>query len=93
MPNYNKFSADNNMDPRDIPEELQDLTEIEEMLIARAFTVMSIYRLCGGQYGYRGNVVNFPQDICEFATWLPQHPLSLEVLIIQCHSAHDSTAF
>ncbi|PKK58351.1 hypothetical protein RhiirC2_796450 [Rhizophagus irregularis] len=31
------FSADNNMDPGDVPEELCDLTEIEEMLIARIF--------------------------------------------------------
>ena len=30
-----KFSSNNNMDPGDIPEELQGLTEIEEMLIAQ----------------------------------------------------------
>ena len=29
-----KFSAENNMDPGNVPKELQDLTEIEEMLIA-----------------------------------------------------------
>ena len=29
-----KFSADNNMDPGDVPDELEGLTEIEEMLIA-----------------------------------------------------------
>ena len=70
------------MDPGEVPEELQDLTEIEEMLIAKAFTVMSVYRLRGGQYGYRGNVINFPQDIQEFTTRLLRHSLSLEVLLI-----------
>jgi len=35
------------MDPGDVPEELQGLTEIEEMLIAQVFTVMSVYRLRG----------------------------------------------
>ena len=70
------------MDPGEVPEELQDLTEIEEMLIAKVFTVMSVYRLRGGQYGYRGNVINFPQDIQEFAERLPRHPLSLEVLLV-----------
>ncbi|PKY12906.1 hypothetical protein RhiirB3_322927, partial [Rhizophagus irregularis] len=89
----NKFSAENNMDPGEVPEELRDLTEIEEMLIARAFTVMSVYRLRGGQYGYRGNVINFPQDVHEFATRLPRNPLSLEILIIRRHSASDLTAF
>ena len=29
-----KFSADNNMDPGEVPDELKGLTEIEEMLIA-----------------------------------------------------------
>jgi hypothetical protein len=89
----NKFSAVNNMDPGEVPEELQGLTDIEEMLIAKAFTVMSVYKLRGGQYGYRGNVINFPQDIHEFATRLPRHPLSLEVLIVRRHSASDLTAF
>src|SRR5437763_6389845 len=30
-----KFSASNNMDPSDVPEDLQGLTEIEKMLISR----------------------------------------------------------
>ncbi len=44
-----KFSAENNMDPGDVPEELKELSEIEEMLIAQVFTVMTVYRLRGGQ--------------------------------------------
>ena len=47
------------MDPGEIPDELQDLTEVEEMLIAQVFPVMSIYRLREGQYRYCGNVINF----------------------------------
>ncbi|GBB86547.1 hypothetical protein RclHR1_12970010 [Rhizophagus clarus] len=35
-----KFFADNNMDPGEIPDELQELTDIEEMLIAQIFTVI-----------------------------------------------------
>jgi hypothetical protein len=31
-----KFSAENNMDPGDVPEELKSLMEIEKMLIAQA---------------------------------------------------------
>jgi len=66
-----KFSSNNDMDPGEVPEELQGLTELEEMLIARVFPVMSVYRLREGQHGYRGNVINFPQDVQEFATYLP----------------------
>src|SRR2546421_181126 len=81
------------IDPGKVLEELKDLTEIKEMLITRAFTVMSVYRLRGGQYRYKGNVINFPQDICEFAKRLSRHPLLLEVLIVRHHSASDLTAF
>src|SRR5256884_1223886 len=72
--NLKKFSSENNMDPGVVPDELKGLTEIEEMLIAQVFTVMTVYRLRGGQTGYRENVINFPQDINEFTKWLPRHP-------------------
>ncbi|CAG8756726.1 21775_t:CDS:2, partial [Rhizophagus irregularis] len=42
-----KFSKDNNMDPGKVPDKLRDLTEIEKMLVAQVFPVMSVYRLCG----------------------------------------------
>lgn len=87
-----KFSEENNMDPGDVPEELRDLTEIEEMLIAQVFPVMSVYRLRGGQLGYRGHVINFPQDVQEFTTRLPRYPSSLDVLIVRRQS-ENSTSF
>ncbi len=59
------------MDLGEVPDELRDLTEIEKMLIARVFPMMSIYKLRRGQHGYHGNVINFPQDIQELATKLP----------------------
>jgi len=86
-----RFSADNNMDPGEIPNELRDLTEIEEMLIARVFPIVSVYCLRGGQYAYRGNVVNFPQDVMEFTTRLPRNPSSLDVLVVQRQSANRLT--
>jgi hypothetical protein len=49
-----KFSLDNNMDPGDVPDELRGLTEIEEMLIAQIFPIVSVYCLRGGQHAYRG---------------------------------------
>ena len=43
-----KFLARNNMDPGEVPEELRGLTQIEEMLIAQIFPIISIYCLHAG---------------------------------------------
>jgi len=88
-----RFSAENNMDSGDVPEQLKDLTEIKEMLIAQVFTVVSVYKLHGGQHGYHENVINFAQDIREFTTRLSCHLSSLDILIIRHQSANDLTKF
>ena len=46
------YSAENDMDPGSVPAELQGLSEVEELLIARVFPILSIYRKHGGQRGY-----------------------------------------
>ena len=81
------FSADNDMDPGTVPAELQDLTEVEEMLIARAFPIMCVYRKHGGQRGYKGHVLNLPQDVQGFLTTLPANVSDLPVLIIRKQGA------
>ena len=43
-----KFSNQNDMNLGTIPNELQNLTEIEEVLIPRACTIMCVYRKHGG---------------------------------------------
>ena len=37
------YSAENDMDPGSVPAELQGLSDVEELLIARAFPIMSIF--------------------------------------------------
>ena len=44
-----KFSSANSLIPSPVPEELQNLTQIEEMLIARVFPVISVYTKPGGK--------------------------------------------
>ena len=87
-----KFSARNNMDPDDIPEELRRLTQIEEMLITQIFLIVSVYCLCGSQYAYHDHVINFSQDVQEFAICLSHRPSTLDVLVVCCHSS-DGRAF
>ncbi|PKC07493.1 hypothetical protein RhiirA5_237078, partial [Rhizophagus irregularis] len=55
--------------------------------------IISVYYLCGDQYAYSGNVINFPQDIGEFVFRLPRHPSTLDTLIVCRSSAESSTSF
>ena len=77
-----KFSVDNNMIPSEVPKELQGLTQLEEMLIARVFPVISVYTKPGGQKAYKGHCINFSQDIQELANSLPRYPRELPVIVV-----------
>ena len=63
--------------------QLQDLTQVEEMLISTVLPIMSIYRLPHGQYSYSGHVINLPQDVASFATSLPRLPSELDVVVVR----------
>ena len=59
-------------------------------MISAVMPLMSIYRLPHGQYGYRGHIINLPQDIVTFATSLPRLPSQLDVLLVRKEGANDS---
>ena len=84
------FSADNNMDPGEVPQCLEGLPQVEEMLIAKAHPIMSVYRKKGGQCGYSGHVVNLPQNIQGFLNKLPCHVSDLPSLVIRQQRANDA---
>ncbi|KAE8740744.1 hypothetical protein FOCC_FOCC013730 [Frankliniella occidentalis] len=90
-----KFSSQNQMDPGAVPLELQGLTFIEEQLIARVHPVLSVYKLKGCQYGYKGNVINFFQDVQGFATQLPHRIEDISSIITVTFKNHrgDSCDF
>ena len=78
-----KFSVENSLVPSSVPLELKDLTQIEEMLIARALPIMRVYIKPGGQQGYSGHCINLPQNVTELATSLPRYPKHLAVIIVK----------
>ena len=78
-----KFSCENSMIPSSVPHELQNLTQIEEMLIACALPIMRVYIKPGGQRGYSGHCINLPQNVTELATSLPRYPKDLAVIIVK----------
>ena len=68
--------------PSPVPEELQDLTQFEEMLIARAFPVMHVYtKQGGGQRAYKGHVTTLSQDVQQLADVMPWCPKDIPVII------------
>jgi hypothetical protein len=90
--NIKKFLFRNNMDLGDVLNELRGLIQVEEMLIAQIFPIVSVYCLRGRQYVYRGNVINFPQDVFEFATRFSHCSSSLDVLVV-CQGSSLGSAF
>jgi len=78
-----KFSLENYMIPSPVPAQLKGLTQIEEMLIARALPIMRIYIKPGGQRGYSGHCINLPQNVNELAFSLPRYPKDISVIIVK----------
>ena len=85
-----KFSCQNSMIPSCVPHELQNLTQIEEMLIARALPIMRVYIKPGGQRGYSGHCINLPQNIKELAMSLPRYPKDLAVIIVKAKGRENT---
>lgn len=80
------------MDPGDVPPELQNLTSIEEQLISIIHPVVQVCKVKGHQYNYKGNIINFPQDVKTFATKLPHNIYSLKS-IIKVRTSKDATNY
>lgn len=78
------------MVPSTVPNELSGLTQVEEMLIARALPIMHIYLKQGGQRGYSGHCVNLPQNVGELAKSLPRYPKDLYVIVVKIKGKENS---
>ena len=78
------------MIPSPVPNELKDLTQVEEMLIAHALPIMRVYTKPGGQQGYTGHCVNLPQNVTELATSLPRYPKHLAVIIVKVKGGENT---
>lgn len=80
--NFDKFSVRNNMDPKSLPEELKNLSEMEKMIIALVHPIISVYRIKGAQHGYTSNVINFYQNVSNFTQQLPHRPEDIPAFIV-----------
>jgi hypothetical protein len=77
------MSAENNMDPGVVPSHLPELSQVEEMVIARAHVQMLVKRVRGHQYHYTGHCVTFLQNIVRTVDVLPNLPSELDVVLLR----------
>ena len=85
-----KFSSENSVIPSKVPHELQNLTQTEKTLIARALPIMRVYIKPGDQRGYSGHCINLPQNVTELATSLPRYPKDLAVIIVKVKGRNNT---
>ena len=71
------------MIPSLVPPQLEGLTQVEEMLVARALPIMRVYIKPGGQRGYSGHCINLSQNVAELAHSLPRYPKDLSVIVVK----------
>lgn len=77
------YSRANEMDPGPISDELESLTQIEGMLIARVHCFVEVRQVRGVQYKYKGHVVNFLTNTPKVYNRLPLLPEDLDVIVIR----------
>ena len=77
------MSADNEMDPGDLPAHLPKLIQVEEMIIARSHVQMMVHRYRGHQYHYSGHCVSFMQNMVKTVDVLPNLPAELDIVVVR----------
>ena len=76
------------MDPGHSVPQLSGLTPVEQLLIAQVNPNMTLMRLPrGGQFAFRGHVLNVPQDVNGFITYLPRRIDQLDILVLKKQGA------
>jgi len=96
------FSDENDMNPgplpKDLPpthegyrspEDLPELSQVEEMLISRVHCFVEVRQVRGVQFKYRGHVVNFLCNTAKVYNKLPLLPGDLDIVIIRPSNYRD----
>jgi hypothetical protein len=76
------------MDPGAAPPSLPALSQVEEMVIARAHVQMVIKRVRGHQYHYPGHCISFMPDNIKLFDALPLMPEELDVVLLRPNNAN-----
>ena len=85
------FSKENLMDPGYMPEELKDLTLVEQQLICRLAPAISLHMLKHGGLAAKGHCVTFPQSIDEPAQIFPRLPEEINIIKVRKKGKSDTS--
>ena len=77
------YSAENNVIPGKVPQELSDLSVIEEQLICRISPCINVHMLKHGGIASSGHCVTFPQEVNEPAQIFPRLPNEIQMLKVR----------
>ena len=75
------YSKSNNADVGSIPHNLPSLSEIEEILIARAHVHVQVRQIKGQQFSYSRYTVNFMRNVTKVYRKLPLLPSHLDIIL------------
>ncbi|KAK0707071.1 hypothetical protein B0T26DRAFT_806689 [Lasiosphaeria miniovina] len=93
------FSTENKMDLGNIPDELPELTQVEEQLIARVHVYIDVRLIRAQQYRFSKHYVSFLRDTGSLFDQLPRLPRELDIIILRPrtggapNAAHTLRAF
>ena len=85
------FSAENCMDPGQVPSELADLTVVEQQLIARISPCINVHMLRHGGMASSGHCITFPQEVNEPARIFPKLPTEIKIIRVRKQGKNDSS--
>ena len=77
------WSDENNMGPMAVPEELSEMSDAEQMLIARLAPTGHVHMLKHGGIASRGHCIAFPQAVQEPVTILPRLPAEVDIIHVR----------
>ena len=78
------------MDPMSVPEELSEMSDAEQMLIARLAPTVHVHMLKHGGIASRGHCIAFPQAVQEPATILPRLPREVDIIRVKRQGKDDT---
>ena len=84
------WSGENNMDPMSVPEDLSEMSDAEQMLIARLAPTVHVHMLKHGGIASRGHCIAFPQAVQEPAIILPRLPAEVDIIRVRRQGKDDT---
>ena len=84
------WSGENNMDPMAVPEILSNMSDAEQMLIARLAPTVHVHLLKHGGIAWKGHCIAFPQAMQEPATIPPRLPTEMDIIRVRGQGKDDT---